>query len=131
MTSPPALVGALSAGVVDENLAHQHGGHPKEVGPVLQRHAVHIHEPQVDLVDERRRLEGVPWRFASEMAGRHAAQLLIHQGDHAFERRGVSLAPGQEQSRDVVHAARHWLMRGNGSALRFSSYRTTRPKEPP
>ena len=53
-----------------------------------------------------------------------------HEGDQAVERRGVSLAPGQEQFRDVVHAAGHWLMRGNRAGLRFSSYRPTRPKEP-
>ena len=94
----------LSAGVIDEDLAHQLRRHRKEVRPVLQRQSVHIHESQVDLMHERRRLKGVPRLFAPEMAARHAAQLVIHERDQAVERRGVALAPGQEQSSYIVHA---------------------------
>ena len=93
----------LSAGVIDEDLAHQLGRQRKEVGPALQRHAVHIHESQVDLMNERRRLQCVPRRFAPETAARHAAQFVIHDRDQAVERRGVSLAPGQEQFSYFVH----------------------------
>ena len=53
---------------------------------------------------ECRRLEGVPRLFAPEMAARHAAQLVIHERDQTVERRGVALAPGQEQSSYIVHA---------------------------
>ena len=42
--------------------------------------------------------------FASKMAARHAAQLVIHERDQTVERRGVALAPGQEQSGYIVHA---------------------------
>ena len=99
-----ALVGPLSTGVVDEDLAHQPGRHRKEVRPAFQRHAIHIHESQEDLMDERRRLEGVSGRFPPEMAARHPPQIVIHQRNQAVERRGVSLSPGQEQLGDVVHA---------------------------
>ena len=92
----------LPAGVIDEDLAHQPGRHAVEVRPALQRHAVHIHQSQIDLVDERRRLEGVAWRFALEMSARHAAQLVIHERDQAVERRRVALTPGQEQASDIV-----------------------------
>ena len=54
-------------------------------------------------MDERRRLQCVPRRFAPETAARHAAQLVVHHRDQAVERRGVSLAPGQEQFRYFVH----------------------------
>jgi len=47
-------------------------------------------------MDQSRRLEGVPRRFALEMAARHPAQLVIYERDQAVERRGVSLAPGEE-----------------------------------
>ena len=94
----------LSAGVIDEDLAHQLRRHRKKVRPVLQRQSVHIHESQVDLMHERRRLKGVPRLFALEMAARHAAQLVIHERDQAVERLGVALAPGQEQSSYIVHA---------------------------
>ncbi len=94
----------LSAGVIDEDLAHQLRRHRKKVRPVLQRQSVHIHESQVDLMHERRRLEGVPRLFALETAARHAAQLVIHERDQTVERLGVALAPGQEQSSYIVHA---------------------------
>ena len=66
---------------------------------------------------ESRRLEGVSGRFPSEMTARHPPQLVIHQRNQAVERRGVSLAPGQEQPGDVVHAGvvRHQLVRGKGA----------------
>ena len=66
---------------------------------------------------ESRRLEGVSGRFPPEMAARHPPQLVIHQRNQAVERRGVSLAPGQEQLGYVVHAGaiRHQLVRGKRS----------------
>ena len=53
---------------------------------------------------ESRRLEGVAGRFSSKMAARHTPQLVIYERNQAVERRGVSLAPGQEQVRYVMHA---------------------------
>ena len=94
----------LPAGVIDEDLAHQLRRHRKKVRPVLQRQPVHIHQSQVDLMHERRRLKGVPGLFTLEMAARHAAQLVIHERDQTVERLGVALAPGQEQSSYIVHA---------------------------
>jgi hypothetical protein len=40
------------------------------------------------------------------MAARHPAQFVVDERDQAVERRGVSLAPGQEQVRYIVHAER-------------------------
>ena len=40
------------------------------------------------------------------MAARHPAQFVVDERDQAVERRGVSLAPGEEQVRDIVHAER-------------------------
>ena len=118
-----ALIGPFSAGVIDEDLAHQPGRDRKEVRPIRRRHAIHIHESQEDLMHESRRLEDVSWRFPSETTARHPAQLVIHQWNQAVERRGVSLAPGQEQPGYFVHAGgvRHQLVRGKGSVLRFLS----------
>jgi hypothetical protein len=65
---------------------------------------VHIHESQVDLMHERRRLEGVPRLFAPEMTARHPAQLLIHERNQTVERLAVALAPGEEQFSYIVHA---------------------------
>jgi hypothetical protein len=89
--------------MIDKDLAHERGRQRKEVGPILQRHAVHIDESQVRLMNERRRLQGVPWGFAPETAARHAAQFVIHDRHQAVERRGISLTPGQKQFGDFVH----------------------------
>lgn len=98
-----AFTGMLPARVVNEDLAHQLRRHRKKVCPVLQRQPVHIYESQVDLVHERRRLEGMPGKFALEMTARHAAQLVVHERDQTVERLGVATAPGQEQVSYIVH----------------------------
>ena len=118
-----ALVGPPPAGVVDEDLAHQPRRDRKEVRAALQRHAIHIHEPQEDLVHECRRLEGVSGRFPPEMAAGHPPQLVIQQRNQAVERRGVSLAPGQEEPGYVVvgGVVRHQLVMGKSPVLRFLS----------
>jgi hypothetical protein len=63
----------VTACMIDEDLAHQPGRQREKMGPALQRHAVHIHQPQVDLMNERRRLQCARRRFAPETAARHAA----------------------------------------------------------
>jgi hypothetical protein len=93
-----------STGVIDEDLPHQPGCHRKEVRSAFQRQAVHIHESQVDLVYERRRLQDVSRRFSPEMAARYAPQLVVHQRNQAVERGRVSLAPGQKEPSDVLRA---------------------------
>jgi hypothetical protein len=40
------------------------------------------------------------------MAARHPAQFVVDERDQTVERRGVSLAPGQEQGRYIVHKKR-------------------------
>ena len=72
-------------------------------------------------MDQRGRLEGVSGRLSTEMSARHAPQLVIDERNQAVERRGVSLAPGQEQPGHFVHAGvvRHRLVRGKNSVLRF------------
>jgi hypothetical protein len=57
-------------------------------------------------MNECRRLEWVPPRLAPQTAARDTAQLVVDERDHAVERRGVPLAPGQEQVRYVVHTER-------------------------
>ncbi len=52
--------------------------HAKKLGPVLPRDAVLCDQPEVDLLHERRRLQGMPDSFPPQMASRPPAQLLIH-----------------------------------------------------
>jgi hypothetical protein len=92
--------------VIDEDLAHQGGRHAEEVRPARESQAIDIDESKVDLVDKCSRLKGVPRRLALETALRHPAQLVVDERDQAVERRGVSLAPGQEEFRYTVYAER-------------------------
>jgi hypothetical protein len=92
--------------MIDDDLAHQGGRHTEEVSPVRQGHAVDIDQSKVDLVNECSRLKGVPRSFATKMATRHPTQFVVDERDQAVERRGISLAPGQEQVRYIVHAER-------------------------
>ena len=96
----------MPAGVIDEDLAHQGGRHAEEVGPAGESHAIDIDESKVDLVNECGRLEPVPRRLASKTAARNPAQFVIDERDKAVERRVVSMTPGQEQVRYIVHAER-------------------------
>jgi hypothetical protein len=56
-------------------------------------------------MDQGGRLQRVPGRLALETTPRHPAQLVVHHREQAFERRRVSLAPGQQKVRYVMHVA--------------------------
>ena len=115
-----ALVGVLSAGVIDEDLAHQLRRHRKEVRPALQRHAVHIHESQVDLMDERRRLQGVPGGSPGDGgAPRGAARHTRAGSGGRAPRRLPGARTGAVQLLRARGAVRHRLVRGKSARLRF------------
>jgi hypothetical protein len=57
-------------------------------------------------VNECGRLKGVPRRFTANVPARHPAQFVVDERDQAVERRGISLAPGEQQVRYIVHAER-------------------------
>ena len=59
-----ALFGGLGPGVIDEDPAHHLGRHGEEVRFVGDFRGVGSEQAQVGLVDQRRRLERVPWFFA-------------------------------------------------------------------
>ena len=72
--------------------------------------SIDIDEPKVDLVDECGRLKGVPRCLASQTAARHPAQFVVDERDQPVQRFGISLTPGQEQVRYIMHAER-WMIR--------------------
>jgi hypothetical protein len=61
---------------------------------------------QAQLVDQRRRLETDARPLTGHVAGRHAVQLLVDEGQHALERIGTAGAPRAEQRRDVAAVPR-------------------------
>lgn len=92
--------------MIDEDLAHQGGGHAEEVRAARQSRAVEIDQSKINLVNEGGCLKGVTRRLISETAARHPAQFVVYERDEAVERRGVSLVPGEEQVRYIMHAER-------------------------
>ena len=63
------LSSVSAASVIHQNLAHEPGGHAKKMRPILPMRSVLFHKPQVGLVYEGRRLEGMAVAFFAEIAG--------------------------------------------------------------
>ena len=73
--------------------------------PVTPLHALHIHQPQIRLVDEPRRAERVAGAFSTQPYLGEPPQLLVDDGEHAIHRLGISFPPAAEHLGDVGHGA--------------------------
>ena len=82
--------------LIDKNPAHQCGRDIKEIPATRQRGAANVHQPEIDLMDEGRRLYGDDRRFSAELPARDTSQLVIDKRHQAVEGPFVSLAPGSE-----------------------------------
>lgn len=86
------------------------GSDGEEVFPVLPvRHPL-VHQLDVELVDQGRRLEGVVGPLPLEVAPGLAAEVLEDKGDQSFAGGGVTLAPGVEEAGQVRRIERHHLL---------------------
>ena len=99
---PPALGGGLTAGVVDEDAAHQARGDAVEVRAALPVDLRGVDQPQIGFVDQRGGLEGMVAVFLAQITARELAQFLVHQRHELVWRGGVPVAPGEQQARDFV-----------------------------
>jgi len=86
-------VGVPAARVVHQHLTHQPGRDRKEMRAILEAEAAGIHEAQVGLVDQGRRLKRVTGLFATQVSTRHSPQIGIHQRQQAVERDRVAPPP--------------------------------------
>ena len=68
---------------------------------VLPLHLLHVDQPQIRLVDERRRLQGMAAPLTLHVARGNAAQLRVDERQQRVERVGLAPVPGQEQRRRV------------------------------
>src|SRR3954466_3114139 len=66
-----------------------------------------LDEPQIRLMDQRRRLQGVPDALAPQVGSGAPPQLLIHHAQQPVPRLHVPVAPRLEQTAHVI--ARWWL----------------------
>jgi hypothetical protein len=87
----------MTAGIVDENLPHEPGGHREEMDAIISVERFLIHQPQVGFVNQRCALQSVTVSLAQEVTARDFTEFLVHEGDQAFERLLVSTFPSHEE----------------------------------
>ena len=96
------LARAATPGVIDQDPAHDLRRDTKEVRSILPIDLPLIDEPQVHLMNERRRLQGVVGPLATKLAGRNATELRIDERQQLIECTAVAATPLAEQRRDVA-----------------------------
>jgi hypothetical protein len=84
-------------GVIDQQVAHLLCGDGEEVGPVLPRHRLTGEQLEVQLVDQRGRLQGVSRPFLLQMPCCQAAQFLVGGSKQALSGLPVAGAPLAEE----------------------------------
>jgi hypothetical protein len=95
-----ALLGAAQPRLVDQDPPHHPGRDSEKVGAVAPFHLPLIDQPDVRLVNECRRLEGVTGRFAKHIRRGHAAKVVIYQRHEVFQGLTASVAPLDQQFSD-------------------------------
>ena len=83
----------MSAGVIDQDMAHRLRRDTEEMGAVLPFDLALVDEPEVCLADERRRLQWVAGRFAPHVAASHLPQAFIDHRHQVIERVAPAIAP--------------------------------------
>ncbi len=96
----------MLARVVHENPPHGRRRRAVEVPPAVEAHLAQHREAQIQLVDQRGRLQRVPVAFVPQESVRHPAQLPVHQREQLLHRGGVAVVPAVEQLCDVSHVWR-------------------------
>jgi hypothetical protein len=94
----PALFRLSAAGVTDQDAPHHLGGDAEELGAILPVDLVLIDEPEINLVHQRGRLEGVIGAFPAEEADGLAVQLFVDQRKQRLERVSIARGPGNQPS---------------------------------
>ena len=95
------LLRAPGAGVVHEDATHHAGRHREEVRAVVPGDVFRVDQPEVCLVDERRRLQAVSRAFVGHVAPRDLVELLVDERNQSLQGVGVALAPFEKQRGDV------------------------------
>ena len=113
----------LAASVFDQDPAHRLRGRGEEVGAAVPlRLGIFADEPEIGLVHQIGRLEGLPRGLASEPLGGQLAQFLVDQGQELLGCLQVALLDRREDLRDVVHRKE--------SPERNNPAASTRPRAP-
>ena len=115
------LVRAMTTSVVHEDAAHDLRRDTKEVRAILPIDLALVNEPDVRLMDQGRRLQGVVGALAPKLARGDAAELGVDEGQQLTERSAVAATPIAEQRRDVRR--RHLGSPSTSVLLSFDPFR--------
>jgi hypothetical protein len=115
----------LPAGLLHQDPPHRLCRRREEVPPAIPVLGfLHVHEPDVCLMHERRGLQSLAGLLLGHHLGRQLAQLIVDQRQELLGSRGVALLDGGEDTRDVGH--------GRGFQIRASAHDyATQPGNPP
>ena len=90
--------GAMTARVVHQNLPHQARGHRQKMGTIFGVKGPLVEQPQIDLMDQSRALQGMARTLASEMPPRDVAQLFVDQRNQRFKGLWIARFPATSSS---------------------------------
>jgi hypothetical protein len=99
-----ATAAVLAAGILDENAAHGLGSGREEMAaavPVLR--LLHIHQPDIRLVNQSGCLESLPGFFLNDFLRRQPPQLVVNERQELFGSVRVALVNGGQDIRDRAH----------------------------
>src|SRR5262245_23970779 len=105
---PTVLAAALrrmpSPGLIDEDAAHGLGSGGEEVAAAIPPlHLLGVHQPQIGLVDQSGRLDGLAWFLLGQLLGRQLAQLIVDERQELLGGAGVALLDGGQDLGDFAH----------------------------
>ena len=83
----------VTTGVIDQDPAHDLCRDAKEVCSILPVDLALVDEPEVDLVDERRRLQRVVSSLAPKLARGRPAELSVDEREQLIERSPIAATP--------------------------------------
>jgi hypothetical protein len=118
----------VSPGALYKEASHRFGGCGEEVAaavPLLR--VIHIHQPQVRLVHQRRRLQRLPGLLVHQPLRCQLPQFLINERQQLFRRNGIALLNRGEDACDLIHGS--VLRDERGSMTRCNRVRPIRPAE--
>ena len=94
------FVGALPAGVIDENAPHRAGGRAVEVPAILECRLAQADEPEIDLVDKGRGLQRVAAALVAKDGLRQMAEFPVDERHEFFQGPLITGLPPIEGLRD-------------------------------
>ena len=98
------LFGQVAARVIYQQAAHDFSHCAEKVRAVLPVHLPLIHQLQINLVDQRRRLQRVIGALVFQAARRQPPQFIIDDGHQFIQRRRLAALPGKQELGDVVRS---------------------------